>query len=168
MFSESDLTELEIWPYDVLGDAAVFMRQSYKYNSRDNRQFSEMSPGLPASRLMSTYVIADHSGLLALNDGELVYFEWWYTNKINHGNNWFKINLMTAAGMNSVPAKFAKNGKGIASLDRMRYSLPCKLIAVELPSITLTEAEVKTLVQTGAFKLQVAANGLEEIVHGDW
>ena len=103
MFSESDLVELVTWPYDVLGEAAVFLRQSYKYNSRDNREFSEMSSGPPASRLMSSYVIADHSGLLALNDGQLVYFEWWYTNKINHGNEWFKINLMTAAGYEQCP-----------------------------------------------------------------
>jgi len=168
MFSESDLAELEIWPYDVLGRAATFMRQSYSYKTRDNRQHSEMSSGPPATRLTSNYIITDHKGRLELKDGELAYFEWWYINKINHGNDWFKINLMSGSGMNTVVAKFAKNGKGSPTLSRMLYTLTCNLIALELPSSTLTEQEAIDLAQTGTFKLQLASHGLQQVVNEEW
>jgi hypothetical protein len=168
MFSESDLAELETWPYEVLGRAAIFMRSGYSYKPKENRQFSSMSSGPPTSRLMSTHIIADHSGKLELLDGELSYFEWWYANKINHGNDYFKINLMTGAGFNTVVAKFAKNGKGAATIKGMRYTLNCKLIVIELPTLALTEQEAIALANSGTFKLQLASNELKQVVHEDW
>jgi hypothetical protein len=168
MFSESDLAELETWPYEVLGNAAVFMKQGSSYRPRENRQFSEMSSGPPISRLMSTHIIAEHTGRLELLDGELSYFEWWYANKINHGNDYFKINLMTGSGFNTVAAKFAKNGLGTASMKGNRHSVTCNLIAEELPSLALTEEQAISLAKTGTFKLQLASNGLQQVVNEDW
>ena len=168
MFSESDLAELEMWPHNVLGRAAEFMRQGYSYNVRDTRQHSEMSAGPPATRLMSTSIIADHNGKLDLNDGELAYFEWWYANKINHGNDWFKVKLLTGAGRNTVVAKFAKNGKGGPQLSGLRFSVTCKLTVLELPAIALSEQDAIALVKTGTFKMQLVSNELKQVVNEEW
>jgi len=168
MFSESALAELETWPYEILRRAAHFMRQGYIYQPRDSRQFSEMSSGPPTSRLNSTYIIADHSGVLDLTMGELAYFEWWYHNKINHGDSYFKINLITGGGLNTVVAKFAKNGKGAVSIKGLGYSLTCKLIALELPSIALTEEQAIDLINKDILSLQLASNELKQVVNEEW
>ena len=168
IFSASALAELELWPYETMGRSAVFMNRGYTYSPRDTREFSQMSAGAPLSRLMSKNLIVDHVGALELKQDELSYFEWWYYNKINYGNDYFKIQLMTATGYNTVVAKFAKNGKGQVSKTGITYKLTCKLIAMQLFGVTLTEQQIAQLTHIGVINTQAVSSELDEIVNGAW
>ncbi len=168
MFSKSDLAALEKWPTEVLGRSVSFMRQGYRYKTRDNRIHSKMSSGAPTSRLLSRQMISDHTGKLQLSAEELLYFEWWYANKINYGNSWFTIDLMTGVGRSNVAAMFAKNGKGAAQLSGLKYTVSCQLITVELPVTAMTEQEVKDLMIAGSYQLESSVDGLRKFIHEAW
>jgi len=168
MFNQDDLDELVDWPYDVLGDAAYFLKAGYSYTVKDNREFSDTSAGIPISRLVSRQIIATHIGQLLLNDKQLAYFEWWYYNKINAGTDWFKINLMTGAGMNKVPAMFNKDGKGQVSSSNLYFTIPCQLTAIELPIKSLSEEDIQILAINGTFTLQNSLEKFSKIIHEAW
>ncbi|MCJ8337571.1 MAG: hypothetical protein MJK10_03790 [Pseudomonadales bacterium] len=123
--------QLENWPAEQIGS---FLRAGYNYNIRENRQHSEMSAGPPVSRLMSSQIIIDHVATLLLTSEQLQFFELWWFSKTNQGDDWFNIELMTGAGLNTVAARFAKNGKGRAVMDGKYYRLKCNLITLDLPS----------------------------------
>ncbi len=112
-----------------------------------------MSSGPPLSRLMSSQVIVDHTATLLLKAEQLMYFEWWWANKINHGNNYFKITLMTSTGMNTVVAAFSKNGKGAAIMSGLYYRLVCNLTALELPSLAIPEDLAKNVAKQNGLKM---------------
>jgi hypothetical protein len=168
MFSESNLEDIKSWPVEAIGRSAIFMNRGYSYKTRENRMHSDMSSGAPASRLLTKHTITDHTGTLHLTAEELMYFDWWYANEINHGNSYFKIDLMTGAGRTNVAAMFAKNGKGAATLSGLRYTVTCKLITVEQPVASLTEQEVKDLMIAGSYQLEASVNGLRKFIHEAW
>ncbi|MCJ8337570.1 MAG: hypothetical protein MJK10_03785 [Pseudomonadales bacterium] len=165
MLIESDSAELEEWPVEQIG---TFLRAGYSYNIGDNRQHSGMPGSPPVSRLMSSQLIMDHEATLLLTPAQLQIFEqWWYSN-INQGDSWFNIELKTGAGLNTVPAKFAQNGKGRAVMDGNYYRLKCHLITSDLPAATLTEDQSTQLLQTNIHNFQLGTDGLREVVHGEW
>ena len=139
MYSESDLAALPAWPADVLGESADFLRQGFSYQLRDNRQYTEMAAGPPRSRLMSKQTIADLNGTLLLSEAYLQHFNWWWVNAIDHGNDLFTMQLMTGAGLNTVVAKFASNGRGASLMSGQHFRMSCKLIVIELPGVGLDD-----------------------------
>lgn len=168
MFTAAAFQALEEWPHTLLGSAATFLREGYQYTTRDNRQFSKMSSGPELSRLVSRTLVSDVTGQLALTEGELLYFEWWYLNKINYGNDWFKIQLMTPAGLNTVAAKFTKSGKGAPTRRGIKHTVRCKLMTVGSPIDQFSEQEIIDLISIGPFKLQSSIKELYAIVNEEW
>ena len=122
---------LESWPTEQIGS---FLRAGYNYNIRENRKYSAMSAGPPVSRSLSSQLIIDHEATLLLTPVQLQFFELWWFSKTNQGNDWFNVELMTGAGLNTVAARFSKNGKGRAVMDGQYYRLKCHLVTLDLPS----------------------------------
>ncbi len=168
MFSESDLAELPDWPTVELGAAAEFLRQGFSYQLRDNRRHSELGQGMPVSQLQSRQTVVDLQGTLLLSQQDIRYFEWWWANVINHGNDYFKMPLITGAGVDTVVAKFAENGRGASTLSGLKYRVSCRLIITELPGVRLSKQHNIDVVTYGAPLLERAADKLYEIVHGAW
>lgn len=168
MFSESDLAELPDWPTVELGAAAEFLRQGFSYQLKDNRRHGDLGQGMSVSQLQSRQTVVDLQGTLLLSQQDIRYFEWWWVNVINHGNDYFKMPLRTEAGLNTVVAKFAMNGRGAAMLSGVKYRVGCRLIITELPGMRLSEQHNKDLITYGAELIKLAADKLNEIVHGAW
>ncbi|BBB29379.1 hypothetical protein [Neptunomonas japonica] len=162
-----DITDLEPWPLEQLDYP---LKRGYRYTVRDNREISSMYSGPGISRLISRFTITDYQASLLFSKGEELYFRWWISNKLNHGNDYFAMPLLTGAGMNTVAAIFSKNGIGASVLDGNRYRINIKLTSFALPAESMTEAEALAALETDPVLIALveSKNKLYNIVHGDW
>ncbi|WP_028471285.1 Ig-like domain-containing protein [Neptunomonas japonica] len=140
-----DITDLEPWPLEQLDYP---LKRGYSYAVRDNREMSSMYSGPGISRLISRFTITDYQASLLFSKGEELYFRWWIANKLNHGNDYFAMPLLTGAGINTVAAMFSKKGIGASVLDGNRYRISIKLTSFALPAELLTEAEALSLLSS--------------------
>jgi hypothetical protein len=160
-----DLTELEPWPLEQLGYPLL---SGYSIGPRDNRIHTAMTVGAGVSRLTSRYVVSDCTMTLQLTDGEEAYFRWWVHNRINLGNDYFRMPIRTGAGINDTAVRFAPGGIGQSQRAGARWRIQCKLEMVGSVATTLAELLIRELVETSAISLQAATNQLEQTIHEDW
>jgi len=160
-----DLTELEPWPLEQLGHPLL---SGYSIGPRDNRIHTAMTVGAGVSRLTSRYVVSDCTMTLQLTDGEEAYFRWWVHNRINLGNDYFRMPIRTGAGINDTAVRFAPKGIGPTQRAGTRCRIQCKLTTVGSVAATLTEPLVTELAETNVLSLQAAAELLEQTIHEDW
>jgi len=160
-----DLNDLEHWPVERVGFGLL---ANYRYEPVDAREFTEMSSGPPMARLVTQFTLVNHFFDLELTFEQEAYFRWWVANKIARGIAWFAIDLHTGAGMNLVPAMFAKNGIGGSKRDGNRYRISCKVLTLELPAEKLPESVVLELVEHGTTDLQEGSRLLRKVVHEEW
>lgn len=158
-------TDLEPWPLEQLNYP---LKRGYSYAVRDNREMSSMYSGPGISRLISHFTITDYQASLLFSKGEELYFRWWIANKLNHGNDYFAMPLLTGAGINTVAAMFSKKGIGASVLDGNRYRINIKLTSFALPAELLTEAEALALLSVGPHQLQLSVQQLDNIINEDW
>lgn len=151
---------LEKWPVDQIGYGLM---AGYRYQDRSPRITSKMAGGEDRTRLTSRDVLRDHWFDLRLTPGQLAYFEWWVQAKIDMGESWFEIDLLSGAGMNTSVAKIVKIGP--PTRQGMRYRVAVQLLTRARPSVALTEEQALALVDYGTAEVQTGAALLHDTIH---
>lgn len=151
---------LEAWPTQHLG---LGLMANYRYQNRSNREDTQMSSGMPKTRLKSRDVITDHWFDLSLTFEQEAYFQWWVKHKIDHGEAFFTIPLHTGAGMNDSAAKFVKIGE--RRRNGMRYKIACQLVTRYQPATELTEEQLLILLENSTTGIQAGADELHHTIH---
>jgi len=160
-----DLSDLEPWPVAQLGYP---LRAGYSYKTIDQRQFTAMTAGAPVARLASHVQLLDLSFTLQLTEGQENYFRWWLANKLNHGTDYFTLDIKTGGGLNTVAVLFAKNGVGQSTPSGTGMRIACKAIGIGNPAAQMSEQLATDLLTINPRDLQIGLALLRKTLHEDW
>ncbi|MCV6612447.1 MAG: hypothetical protein OIF55_16925 [Amphritea sp.] len=159
-----NIDDLEPWP---LAKLDYPLNNGYRYQRHDNRQHSQMEAGAGVSRLKSRYTVVEYQFELLLTAAQEAYFRWWIAAKINMGNDWFAMPLLTGAAVNTVAAQFSKKGIGASVKSGRFFRVKCKAVSFELPSEQLEEPVLDDLLHLGTMEFTAGVDTLRKAVNED-